>query len=75
MIDLNFSYKEVTGCIEIYHGSIKAVVLRGSKAKEFCENVQYTNFADQQQLMARLTGNYKRGNERQAKQQRFLKRN
>ncbi|MEH6446762.1 MAG: hypothetical protein V7784_22940 [Oceanospirillaceae bacterium] len=75
MLDLNFSYKEGKSCIEIYHGSIKAAVLRGNKAKEFAEDMQYANFADQQQLMARLTGNYKRGNEREANQQRLLKRN
>ncbi|MGA8040426.1 MAG: hypothetical protein WCA93_10005 [Acidimicrobiia bacterium] len=36
-------------------------VLRHEKAKRFLDRVQSE---DEQELMARLTGNYKRGNER-----------
>ncbi len=34
---------------------------------EFNESISTLSFDEQQQLMARLTGNYKRGNERIAK--------
>lgn len=49
-----------------HHGKL-ATTLRGSKAVSFIENMSGTDFIDQQQLMARLTGNYKRGNEKTAK--------
>ncbi|MCG8334717.1 MAG: hypothetical protein MJE63_09380 [Proteobacteria bacterium] len=40
----------------------------GKKAMRFIEDVSCGSFENQQQLMARVTGNYKRGNERKAKQ-------
>ena len=40
---------------------------RGNRARAFKEDIEALSFDEQQQLMARLTGNYKRGNERQAK--------
>ena len=39
-------------------------ILRGSKAADFAEKMQVLDFGRQQQLMARMTGNYKRGNEK-----------
>lgn len=43
-----------------HHGRV-ATVLRGHRAEKFLEAVES---GDRQQLMARATGNYKRGNER-----------
>lgn len=43
-----------------HHGRVGAT-LRGQKATRFLEAVSR---GDDQELMARLTGNYKRGNER-----------
>jgi hypothetical protein len=40
------------------------MVLRGPRAQEFLAEVEG---ADEQQVMARWTGNYKRGNERAAR--------
>ena len=65
--DLNFTYREKNGEYEIYHRGKKATSLRGDRAREFADDLQFMSFADQQQVMARLTGNYKRGNERTAK--------
>ena len=65
--DLGFTYRKRNDCYEIYHRSIKATVLRADKALEFEEELAVLDFEGEQQLMARLTGNYKRGNERQAK--------
>lgn len=45
------------------HGKV-ATTLRGSRAAEFLAAVET---GDAQELMARLTGNYRRGNERQAR--------
>jgi len=41
-----------------------AATLRGSKAIIFIEEMNALSFFEQQQLMARVTGNYKHGNER-----------
>ncbi len=49
------------GEVEIRHHGRVAAVLRGNKATKFLTDVESR---DAQQLMARLTGNYKRGNER-----------
>lgn len=43
-----------------HHGRV-ATVLRGRTAERFLQRVED---ADPQELMARYTGNYKRGNER-----------
>jgi hypothetical protein len=56
---------EVRGSeVVISHHGKKATVLRGARAREFLATV---GDGDPQQLMARLTGNYKRGNERLGK--------
>lgn len=49
------------GEVEIRHHGRRAAVLRGAKATRFLRDVED---GDAQHLMARLTGNYKRGNER-----------
>lgn len=49
------------GEVEIRHHGRIATVLRGHKATKFLTDIESR---DPQQLMARLTGNYKRGNER-----------
>ena len=50
--------------VVISHHGREAAVLRGDKARKF---VQEAETRDAQLLMARLTGNYKRGNERTGK--------
>jgi hypothetical protein len=65
--DLGFTFTQYENEIHVYHHGKKATVLRGTKAKEFEDEIGTSDFASQQQLMARLTGNYKRGNERLAK--------
>lgn len=49
-----------SGDVVITHHGRVAATLRGQRAEEFVSDVG----ADGQELMARLTGNYKRGNER-----------
>jgi len=51
------------GDVVICHHGRVAATLRGRRADQFVEDV---GDVDGQALMARLTGNYKRGNERQA---------
>ncbi len=49
------------GEVVIYHHGRQASVLRGSAAVRFLADVQQK---DPQEVMARATGNYRRGNER-----------
>jgi hypothetical protein len=66
--DLGFTYRtRKNGDVEILHHGRLAATLRGTNAVDFIQDVADSTAADAQQLMARLTGNYKRGNERTAK--------
>jgi len=67
--DLGFSYRaRRNGELEILHHGRLASTLRGNDADDFLAEVETADEADAQQLMARITGNYKRGNERLASQ-------
>ena len=67
--DLGFTYRtRKNGDIEILHRGRLASTLRGTDAKDFLAEVEVSGAADAQQLMARVTGNYKHGNERLASQ-------
>lgn len=65
--DLGFSF-HVTKAAEvaIRRGGRPVTVLRGTKAREFIAEIRGLTDASRQQVMARVTGNYKRGNERAA---------
>jgi len=52
-----------TEVVITHHGS-PATVLRGRRAADFLADVERQ---DPQELMARVTGNYRRGNERTAR--------
>lgn len=52
------------GDVVISHHGREATTLRGRRAAEFLDDI---GDGDGQELMARLTGNYKRGNERNAR--------
>jgi hypothetical protein len=59
-----FSFKRrKNGEVVISHHGRVAAILRGRQADTF---VTKAEAGDGQELMARLTGNYKRGNERQS---------
>lgn len=59
-----FSYEaRKNGEVVVRHHGRVATVLRGHKAQDFLDAV---DDGDPQDLMARVTGNYKRGNERNA---------
>ena len=65
--DLGFTYRtRKGGVVEVLHHGRVASSLGGTDAQEFLDAVAALAAADAQQLMARLTGNYKRGNERLA---------
>jgi hypothetical protein len=61
-----FDYRtRADGSVIIDHHGRTATVLRGGRAAEFIAEVER---GDGQEVMARWTGNYRRGNERQARQ-------
>lgn len=65
--DLGFTYRtRKDGDVEILHRGRPAATLRGRKAAGFVAQAGDQGSAAAQQLMARLTGNFKRGNERSA---------
>jgi hypothetical protein len=59
-----FEYRVDGPEVVITHHGRRATTLRGSAANRFLVDVER---GDPQDLMARVTGNYKHGNERQAK--------
>jgi hypothetical protein len=67
--DLGFTYRaKKNGDVEIFHRGRLASTLRGSDAEDFKRDASDQNSPDAQQSMARITGNYKHGNERRASQ-------
>lgn len=65
--DLGFTYRvRKNGDVEIFHRGRLASTLRGNEADDFKQEAEDQGSAETQQLMARVTGNYKHGNERAA---------
>jgi hypothetical protein len=66
---LPFSYStRADGSIVISYRTAPVTILRGRSAERFVNRMADADAAAAQQLMARATGNFKRGNERDAKQ-------
>jgi hypothetical protein len=59
-----FAFSQRGDTVVITHRGRTAATLRGSAAARFLEDVERD---DPQQVMARATGDYKRGNERTAR--------
>jgi len=53
------------GDVHVFHHGTLATTLRAERARAFLAAVESADTAGAQQLMARVTGNYRRGNERQ----------
>ena len=67
--DLAFAYRKLkNGDVVISHHGRNATTLRGDRATDFLEDMQGVDQESQQQEMALITGNYRRGNERLARQ-------
>ena len=65
--DLGFDFEvRQNGEVAIFHRQRLAAILRGRAAQQFVTQANELSDAALQQVMARLTGNYKRGNERAA---------
>jgi len=67
-VNLGFTYQiKKDGEVIINRNGKYAITLRGTKALEFIDNISTYLPDDSQLYMARITGNYKRGNERNAR--------
>ncbi len=65
--DLGFTWRQSkNGAIEILHKGRLASTLRGNDAVDFLGEAGSSELIDLQPLMARISGNYKHGNERVA---------
>ena len=65
---LVFSYQvRKNGEVVVFHEGRLASTLRGRDASDFLKKAEGAAAEDAQQLMARVTGNCRRGNERQAR--------
>ena len=63
-----FSYAtRADGSIVISYRAAPVTILRGSAAERFSARLDPSDAGAAQQLMARATGNFKRGNERAAR--------
>ena len=62
-----FAFSERRGEVRITHRGKLATTLRGDRARDFLADVDGLPEVERQEEMARLTGNYRRGNEREAK--------
>jgi hypothetical protein len=64
LADRPFAWRSRGDEIEISHRGKSVTVLRGDSASRFAARIGGLDVAEAQQLMARMTGNFKRGNER-----------
>ncbi|MEO7294628.1 MAG: hypothetical protein ABIZ57_00670, partial [Candidatus Limnocylindria bacterium] len=71
LADKPFSWlTRADGAIVIRYHAAPVTLLRGLTAERFATRVASADYATAQQLMARATGNFKRGNERVGKRRR-----
>lgn len=65
--DLGFTFRvSKPGEVSVHRQGGLVAVLRGRRAQEFLAKIERLESAARQRLMARVTGNYQRGNERTA---------
>ncbi len=67
LADRPFSYRETKdGKVLLYHGGKQVMTLKGAKAAAFRSRISGLDEMGKQMAMAKITGNFKRGNERQS---------
>ena len=72
--DLGFSYRATAkGAVHIWRAGREVVILRAKAASDFLAKAEGASADAVQQLCARVTGNYKRGNETRASFERKAK--
>ena len=67
-VDLGFEFRgDARHGVSVLHRGRPAATLRGRAAEKFLADCERLDAAGRQQLMARITGNYRHGNERTAR--------
>lgn len=67
--DLSFSYRQYkNGNVSVFYFDKEVTMLKGNEAQKFIVRIEGTSEIEAQMMMAKITGNFKRGNEREAKQ-------
>lgn len=67
MADLGFTFKVQNSDVIFFRNNVKIKRIRGLEAQKFIDFTKIQSYKDIQIKIAKLTGNYKRGNERQAR--------
>ena len=67
MANLGFSFKQVGSAVVFYRNGRKIKQIKGLEALQFLESINHQSEKNIQIQIAKITGNYKRGNERFAK--------
>jgi len=62
--DLPYTWKQVNGTIHIFWHGRRAIILRKERAQSFLSKISEADVKEKQLIIAKLTGNFKRGNER-----------
>lgn len=63
-----FSYRQYkNGCVSIFWNEKEVSILKGKPAQKFSLQMETVTELGAQMIMAKITGNFKRGNEREAK--------
>lgn len=66
--DLPFSFRRFkNGSISVFFCDREVTIIRGKKAEKFDLQMDAADEMEKQLLMAKITGNFKRGNERDGK--------
>ena len=65
---MSFSYKKTKdGKVFIFHEGKQIKVLKGKQAEKLLANLEHGDVLDVQLALAKITGNFKRGNERKGR--------
>ncbi len=66
--DFPFSFRTYkNGSVSVFYKEREVTILKGKNAENFLSKVESRDDLQAQMVMAKITGNFKRGNERQAK--------
>ena len=67
--DSPFEYRKYkNGNVSVFYNSKEVTILKDKDAQKFTARIESASEQEAQMIMAKITGNFKRGNEREAKQ-------
>ncbi len=64
-----FSFRQYkNGSVSVFYNEREVTILKGNDAQKFTARIESADEMEAQMIMAKITGNFKRGNERLGKQ-------